>query len=238
MTVNDPDDLTGWTQPDLPAITVVEGRACRLEPMDSARHAPALYAAFAGEEDEAGEWQYLPYGPFENEAAYTEWLRTYGASSGRMFFAIVDTTADRPVGQASFQNAVPHHGTVEIGNIRFSSAMQRTILATEAIFLMMRHVFEAGYRRLEWKTHAGNTRSRRAAQRFGLSWEGRFRSHMVSRGRSRDTAWFACIDREWPALKAAFEIWLDDANFDADGKQRRSLRELTAPILYAIDDEN
>ncbi len=238
MTENDPDDLTGWTPPAPPAMTVLEGRACRLEPLDPDRHAPDLYAAFSGEADEAGEWQYLPYGPFGSEAEYTGWLRTYGASGGRMFFAIVEAATDRPVGQASYQNVVPHYGTVEIGNIRFCASIQRTVVATEAIFLMMRHVFEAGYRRFEWKTHAGNTRSRRAAQRFGLSWEGRFRSHMVSRGRSRDTAWFACIDREWPALKAAFETWLDDANFDADGKQRRSLRELTRPILYATDDDN
>lgn len=236
MNDDDPDDLTGWSPPDPPAMTVLHGRTCRLEPMAPDRHAADLFAAFAAEEDEAGEWQYLPYGPFADEGEYSEWLRTYGASGGRMFFAIVDAASGRPVGQASYQNVVPQHGTIEIGNIRFSVAMQRSVAATESIFLMMRHVFDAGYRRLEWKTHAHNARSRRAAQRFGLSWEGRFRSHMVSRGRSRDTAWFACIDRDWPALETAFETWLDEANFDADGRQRRSLRELTAPVLVATDE--
>jgi len=241
MTVTDPsydvDDLSGWTPPQLPAWTVLLGRTCRLEPMNPDRHAAALYAAFSDELDEAQQWFYLPYGPFGNEDVFAEWLRTYGVSDGRMFFAIVDQATDKPIGQASFQNVVPRNGSIEIGNVRFSAAMQRSTAATEAIFLLMRHAFESGYRRLEWKTHAGNTRSRRAAHRFGLSWEGRFRSHMISRGRSRDTVWFACIDRDWQALQPAFTAWLAPDNFDEDGNQRSSLGVLTRPVLMALDPE-
>ena len=234
---HDPDDLTGWTPPEPPAMTVLQGRTCRLEPMDPDRHAAALHAAFSAEPDEAQQWFFLPYGPFESEEVFTGWLRTYGASDGRMFFAIVDQATDRPIGEASFQNVVTRNGTIEIGNVRFSAAMQRSVAATEAIFLLMRHAFYSGYRRLEWKTHAGNTRSRRAAHRFGLSWEGRFRNHMISRGRSRDTVWFACTDRDWQVLEPAFTAWLDPENFDEHGNQRRSLGVLTRPVLVALDPE-
>ncbi len=237
MTDFDPDDLTGWTPPEPPAMTVLQGRTCRLEPMDPDRHAAALYAAFSAEPDEAQQWFFLPYGPFESEEVFTEWLRTYGTSDGRMFFAIVDQATDQPIGQASFQAVVTRNGTIEIGNVRFSATMQRSIAATEAIFLLMRHAFDSGYRRLEWKTHAGNTRSRRAAHRFGLSWEGRFRNHMISRGRSRDTVWFACTDGDWQALEPAFTAWLDPENFDEHGNQRRSLGVLTRPVLVALDPE-
>ncbi len=233
----DPEDLTDWTPPAPPSWTVLQGRTCRLEPMDPDCHAAGLYAAFSAEPDEAQQWFFLPYGPFTTEKGFIQWLQTYGTSDGRMFFAIIDQSTDQPVGQASFQNVVSRNGTVEIGNVRFSAAMQRSIVATEAIFLMMRHAFDSGYRRLEWKTHAGNTRSRRAAHRFGLSWEGRFRSHMVSRGRSRDTVWFACTDRDWQALEPAFVTWLAPENFDNDGNQRSSLGELTRPVLVALDPD-
>jgi RimJ/RimL family protein N-acetyltransferase len=150
-----------------------------------------------------------------------------------LFHAIIDLRTQKPVGSAAYMRIDPVHGVVEIGSLKFSPLMQRTPVATEAMYLMMRHAFETGYRRYEWKCDSCNAPSRAAAQRFGFSYEGLFRQAMVNRGRNRDTAWYSIIDGEWPLLNEAFTRWLAPENFDAAGKQRISLSSLTGALLKA-----
>jgi RimJ/RimL family protein N-acetyltransferase len=224
--------IPDWSVPDVPAHVQMRGRTCIVEPLES-RHAGDLYAAFRA--GCGADWTYLPYGPFHTQDAFEAWMATMMASLDP-FFAIVDLKGGCgcAVGMASYLGIKPQQGSIEIGNVHFSPALQRSRLATEAIYLMMGHAFEAGYRRVEWKCHALNARSRRAAQRFGFSFEGISRQHMVVRGQNRDTAWFACIDGEWKVLRGAYEAWLDDANFD-EGRQRQSLADLTRPLLVVTD---
>lgn len=226
--------IPDWTTPDRPAHVTLVGRSCRVEPLSVADHAAALFAAFTVAGGDAG-WTYLPYGPFGTRTEFEDWINRTCLTDDPLFFAIVDAESGGAVGLASYLNIRPLHGTIEVGHVHFSRAMRRSRIASEAMYLMMRYAFEAGYRRYEWKCDRLNAPSHRAARRFGFSYEGIFRQHMVVRGRSRDSAWFACIDSEWPALKTAYEIWLDDANFDRDGRQRQSLTALTRPILVATD---
>ena len=207
----------------------MEGRYCRLEPLDPARHAAALFAANAL--DTAGRsWTYLPYGPFENLTSYHSWMEQFCAGTDPLFYAII-TGAQGAVGVASYLRIDPAKGSIEVGHLNYSPLLQRTRAATEAMFLMMKHAFELGYRRYEWKCHALNAASRAAAQRLGFSFEGVFRQAAVVKGRNRDTAWYAAIDQEWPALRQAFLQWLAPENFDAQGMQRQRLGDLTGPIL-------
>jgi len=226
--------IPGWMLPAPPAHVLMAGRSCRVEPLRVADHAASLFAAFTVDGGDAG-WTYLPYGPFAGPADFEAWLNRTCLSDDPLFFAIVDADSGHAVGMASYLNIKPIHGTIEMGHVHFAREMQRSRVATEAMYLMMQHAFAAGYRRYEWKCDVHNARSRRAARRFGFSYEGIFRQHMVVRGRSRDSAWFACVDGEWPSLKSAYETWLDDANFDADGNQLQSLADLTRPILVATD---
>ena len=152
-------------------------------------------------------------------------------SDDPLFFVIVDATTGRAVRQASYLNIKPGQGSVEVGHVYFSPLIQRTRVATEAMYLMMRRAFETGYRRYEWKCDALNAPSRAAAERFGFSYEGIFRQATVTKGRNRDTAWYAAIDPEWPAVRRAFEAWLAPTNFDAQGRQRTRLSDLTRPLL-------
>jgi RimJ/RimL family protein N-acetyltransferase len=221
--------VPGWRPPPRPGRTELVGRHCRLAPIDPARHAAALFQAYALDAD-AREWTYLPYGPFADAPAYERWIRDTCLGDDPLFFAILDA-AGRAVGVASYLRIDPPSGAIEVGHLRFSSVLQRTPAATEALYLMMRHAFALGYRRYEWKCDALNAPSRRAAARLGLSFEGVFRQATVYKGRNRDTAWFAATDRDWPALQPAFERWLDPANFDAAGRQRLRLSDLTAPIV-------
>lgn len=164
-------------------------------------------------------------GPFAAEAAFRENLERNQASADPFFFAIVPAETGRAAGYASYLRIEPAHGVIEVGNIVFSPALQRTTAATETMYLMARHVFQdLGYRRYEWKCNALNQPSRRAAQRLGFTFEGIFRQHMVVKDRNRDTAWFAMLDHEWPARKAAFEAWLAPENFDTEGRQLSSLQ--------------
>jgi RimJ/RimL family protein N-acetyltransferase len=163
-------------------------------------------------------------GPFADRAAFAEALKTRQASNDPLFFAILDARSGRATGIASYMRIEPAHRVIEIGGIVLSPALQRKPGATEAMYLMARHVFEdLGYRRYEWKCDALNAPSRRAALRLGFTFEGIFRSHMIIKGRNRDTAWFAMLDSDWPARKAAFEAWLAPDNFDANGEQKQSL---------------
>jgi RimJ/RimL family protein N-acetyltransferase len=191
-----------------------------------------LYQANATD-TEGRIWTYLPYGPFATLADYQEWLESVSRPQDPLFHAIVDLDSGRAVGVASYLRIQPGHGSIEVGHINFAPPLQRKPAATEAMYLLMKRAFEAGYRRYEWKCDALNQRSRAAAQRLGLSFEGIFRQATVYKGRNRDTAWYAAIDSEWPALSQAFEHWLNPANFSADGQQRVRLSELTSRILVA-----
>jgi RimJ/RimL family protein N-acetyltransferase len=210
----------------------MEGRYCRLERLVPARHATDLLAAMALDRD-GRNWTYLTVGPFESAAAYREWLEKMAAGSDPMFHAIVDAGTGKAVGVASYLRIDTPNGVIEVGHLNYSPLLQRKPAATEAMYLMMKRVFELGYRRYEWKCNALNAPSRAAAQRLGFSYEGTFRQAAVHKGHNRDTAWFSIIDQEWPALNAAFERWLAPENFGADGRQRVSLSSLTRPLLAA-----
>ena len=207
-----------------PARAPLAGRTVGLEPL-APGHATALHAAGA----DAGDpdlWRFLPYGPWPDPAAWERWVAQAARSEDPLFFAVVPA-GGAPAGVVSLLRITPEHGTIEIGHVWFGAALQRTPAATEAIQLLARHAFDdLGNRRLEWKCDARNARSRRAAERFGFRFEGVFRQHQVVKGANRDTAWYALLDGEWPAARAAFEAWLAPENFDADGTQRRSLASL------------
>jgi RimJ/RimL family protein N-acetyltransferase len=214
--------LPGWRPPAAPPRTAMAGRYCRLEPIDE-RFAGDLQAA-ASDDPDGRTWTYLPYGPFATEGDYRRWLVATCLGDDPLFFAVVDAATGTAVGQASYLNIKPGQGSIEVGHLHFSPRLQRTRAATEAMYLMMRRAFELGYRRYEWKCDALNTPSRAAAERLGFAYEGIFRQATVNKGRNRDTAWYAAIDSEWPALSAAFEAWLAPENFDDAGRQRSSLR--------------
>ena len=211
----------------------MEGQYCALTPLDPKAHAQALFNAFAKDVENV-DWAYLPYGPFDSLPALQAWLEEIARKSDPLFYTVMDRQG-KAVGVASYLRISPANGSIEVGHIHFSPQLQRTPAATEAMYLMMKRAFALGYRRYEWKCNALNERSRRAALRLGLSYEGIFRQATVAKGRNRDTTWYATIDLEWPKLKTAFETWLDPANFDASGKQKMSLSDLTAPVLVASE---
>ena len=219
-----------WKPPALPSHDTMEGAFCRLEALDPDRHARELYEANSLDAD-GRNWTYLPYGPFAALEDYFVWLSESASNSDPLFFAIIDKAHGKAVGVASYLRNDPRHGSIEVGHLNFSPLLQQKPAATEAMFLMMDRAFGLGYRRYEWKCNALNEPSRRAAQRLGLSFEGVFRQAAVYKGRNRDTAWYAAIDQEWPALQSAFSQWLDPANFDEHGRQRVALATLTAPLL-------
>lgn len=209
-----------WRPVPVPQKDVREGNYVRIEPVDPTRHAEDLFALSQGHD---AIWTYLGYGPFADLASFRTWLSGCAQSSDPLFVTIVDKATGRASGMASFLRITPADGVIEIGHIWIAPAIQRTRQATEAIFLLMREAFDLGYRRLEWKCNALNAPSRRAALRFGFTFEGIFRQHMIVKGRNRDTAWFAMMDHEWPRIRAAFETWLAPANFDAAGRERSKL---------------
>jgi RimJ/RimL family protein N-acetyltransferase len=178
---------------------------------------------------DARDWTYLPYGPFERLEAYRAWTDQVAAADDPLFHTIIDGASARAAGVASLMRIDSVNGVIEVGHIKYTPALQRTAAATEAMFLLMRRVFdELGYRRYEWKCDALNAPSRAAATRLGFMFEGIFRQAVVYKGRNRDTAWFSIIDREWPALRSAYERWFAADNLDAQGRQRRSLGALIA----------
>lgn len=224
--------IEGWQAADWPGEAPLEGRHARLVRLDADAHAADLFAAFAGHD---GLWDYMPYGPFHSAAAYHRWAKEATAGKDPVFWAIQAEGAAHPSGVASFLRITPDHGSIEVGHICLSPALQRGRAATEAMFLMMDWAFAHGYRRYEWKCNALNLPSRRAAQRLGFSYEGVFRQHMVIKGANRDSAWFSIIDSEWPALREAYAAWLSPANFDAGGRQRERLSDLTQLVRAASD---
>ena len=219
--------LQRWTPRPRPPMNAMIGRSCRVEPLDVDKHASDLYEANL--DDSTGQnWTYLPAEPFESLKAYSAWLTTVSAAADVLFHAIVDQATGRAIGVAAYLRIDPANGVIEVGHLNFSPRLQRRIAATEAMFLMMKRAFdELGYRRYEWKCDSLNGPSRRAAERLGFQFEGIFRQAVVYKGRNRDTAWFSIIDREWPALKSAFDQWLNPANFDESGQQKVRLSELT-----------
>ncbi|HEX8743069.1 MAG TPA: GNAT family protein [Thermoleophilaceae bacterium] len=149
-----------------------------------------------------GLWTYLPYGPFEDEAGLRAWLADAERSSDPLFFAIVPLPGERPTGQASYLSIEPGAGSIEVGHIWFGPSLRRTPASAEAILLLAENAFDAlGYRRLEWSCNALNAASRRAADRFGFTFEGIARNARVVKGRNRDTAWYSMTDAEWPAAR-------------------------------------
>lgn len=224
--------LPTWQPPPRPQAAVLQGQHCRLEPLDADTHAADLFRAFSGHD---GLWDYMPYGPFSSASAYHRWVKDHQARPDPMFYAIRAQATGHAEGVASFLRITPEAGSIELGHICLSPALQHSIAATEAMALMMGWAFGAGYRRFEWKCNALNLPSRRAAQRLGFSFEGVFRHHMVVKGRNRDSAWFSVIDSEWPALTEAFSAWLAPSNFDAQGQQKERLSDLTRLVRQASD---
>ena len=208
--------------------TRLEGRVVSVVPLDSSAHADSLFDGTSGEENEA-LWLYLFDGPFATRADFQSYLKQKASSEDPLFFAILDNVSGDAVGHAAYMRIEPGHRVIEVGSILYTPRLQRTIGATEAMYLMARHVFEdMGYRRYEWKCNALNAPSRRAALRLGFTFEGVFRQHMIVKGRNRDTAWFSMLDSEWPRRKIAFERWLHPSNFDTSGQQKVSLSALNA----------
>ena len=209
-----------------PRPTVLTGRVVTLRPFDLSSQAEILYRATHGPERD-DLWRYMNEGPFPSLAAFEAAFDKKQSSTDPIFFAIVENSTGLPVGQASYLRIEPAHRVIEVGNIVFTPALQRSCGATEAMYLMARHVFDdLGYRRYEWKCNALNQPSRRAALRLGFSFEGIFRQHTIVKGRNRDTAWFSMLDLEWPKRRASFEQWLAPSNFDPAGRQKLSLSHL------------
>jgi RimJ/RimL family protein N-acetyltransferase len=199
----------------------LRGRYVTLEPLDAGRHAAALWQEVRGQDE---LWTWMGDGPYATEGGLRRAIEEKQAAQGAVFLAIVPASTGSVAGYASYMRIDPANGVVEVGNILLGPGLQRTIAATEAMYLMAGHVFDhLGYRRYEWKCNAENVPSRRAAGRLGFTFEGIFRQHMVVKGRNRDTAWYSMLDREWPGRKQAFEAWLDPENFDERGRQRRAL---------------
>lgn len=222
--------LPDWTARARPAPVTLNGHYCRLEPLNAQRHGADLLAAHRLD-PEGRNWTYLFSGPFDSDADFNAYLENQAASTDTQHYAVIEQTTQLAVGTLALMRIDPAHGVIEVGHVTFSPKLQRTPISTEAQFLLMGYVFDQlGYRRYEWKCDSLNAPSRAAAQRLGFTFEGIFRQAMVYKGRSRDTAWFAIIDSEWPALRAAFAAWLNPDNFDAEGQQRASLAQLRAAV--------
>lgn len=221
--------LLDWKPPSRPDHVPMTGRFCRLEPLDPAKHGADLYAANQLDAQQQ-MWTYLPYGPFSTYEEYLEWLNGAWQSTDPLFFAIIDLPSGLAVGIAGYLRIDLANGSIEVGHLAYSPRLQHTPAATESMFLLMKNAFELGFRRYEWKCDSLNHPSRNAAERLGFTREGLFRQAVVYKQRTRDTCWFSIIDREWPALHTAFLKWLAPENFDAAGRQKCRLSELTAKI--------
>lgn len=207
----------------------IVGSSVTLEPLSPVDHAQDLFRLSHANDPQGRHWTYLPYGPFSDFESFEAWLIERAKSEDPLFFAFREHDSGQAIGMGSFMRMVPDMGVIEIGHLWVAPSFKKTRPATEALCLMMRHVFdELGYRRLEWKCNALNARSRRAAKRLGFRYEGTFRQHLIVKGRNRDSAWFSLLDSEWPAIRTAQDRWLAPENFDEAGRQKLSLGELTA----------
>lgn len=222
--------LVSGPTPARPDRIVLEGRYCRLEPLDPAKHGDELFKA-STPPDAAARFQYLFEDPPKSRAEFQEWLTKMAASNDPLVFAVIDKRTGKAEGRQTLMRIDPPNRSIEIGSIYWGPAIARTQVTTEANFLFAKYAFDLGYLRYEWKCNALNAPSRASAERFGFSYEGHFRRAVIIKNRTRDTTWFAMIAEDWPRLRAAYETWLAPANFDADGKQKQSLRTLTAAAL-------
>ncbi|MFJ4804756.1 GNAT family N-acetyltransferase [Streptomyces murinus] len=222
------DPVPDWTVRPAPARVAVEGRLCRVEPLDADRHADDLYAAYSLAEDGA-DWTYMSVGPFGTPADYRAYVTRVTQVDDPLPYAVVDLRTGKAVGTLSLMRQDPSNGVVEVGSVAFSPLLKGTPVSTEAQFLLMSYVFdELGYRRYEWKCDSLNAPSRKAALRLGFTFEGIFRRAVVYKGRSRDTAWYSIVDSEWPYVGKALREWLSPGNFDTEGRQKRSLSAVRA----------
>jgi RimJ/RimL family protein N-acetyltransferase len=215
-------DLRGWKPPEFPSPRELLGKSVQLQPLDRNRHVEALFGAFRDAPDSI--WTYMTVGPFASPVELGDAIETLVAYPDWQPYAVA--VEGWPLGFLSYLRIDPENGAIEIGSIVFSPALQRTRPATEAVYLLIKNAFELGFRRCEWKCDDLNAPSHVAARRLGFRYEGTFRKATYYKGRSRDTAWYAITDDEWPALDAAFQLWLSDDNFDVDGCQRSSLRAM------------
>jgi RimJ/RimL family protein N-acetyltransferase len=219
------NELRDWKPRPRPARVTLEGRYCTLEPLDPVKHGDELFAASMAPGAEE-RFRYLFEAP-QDRAGFEGWLTNISQSSDPLCFAVVDAATGRCEGRQSLMRVIPEHGVIEVGSILWGPAIARTRVATEALFLHARYIFETlDYRRFEWKCNSRNQPSRRAAERFGFTYEGTFRQHMVQKGENRDSTWFAMLDCEWPAIRSAFERWLAPENFDGSGQQKMKLADL------------
>lgn len=228
--------LPDWNGAKPPGRAQLAGRYCRIEPVDVEAHAADLFDAYNSAAD-GRDWTYLGVGPFETADAYREHLGRLAASSDPLHYAVIDSASGKAVGTFALMRIDAANGVIEVGHVVYSPRLKRTRVATEAMFLLMQYVFdELGYRRFEWKCDSLNEPSRAAALRYGFTFEGIFRQAIVYRQRNRDTAWFSIIDSEWPALRASYPRWLDDANFDAEGRQVHRLGDLIGQQRAGVGD--
>ena len=218
-------NLENWQPAKLPDTRTLQGRFIRLEKLDTARHGDGLWDALEGPAADRKLWDYLFVGPFPERSGFDDYLAGLEGSTDPWFYTVIDQQTGAIDGFLSLMSIVPNAGRIEIGHVTFGASMQRTPKATEAVYLLAKESFSLGNRRLEWKCNANNARSKRAAERFGFSFEGTFRQHSVFKGQNRDTAWYSIIDSEWPAVRQAFETWLSVDNFK-DDEQIRTLEQL------------
>ena len=227
--------VSKYKTPPHPKGISLEGDLVFLRPLKASQFAEELFKA--NSIDEKGlNWAYLPYGPFETLGEYAQWIESFENGDDPVFFAIVSKKRNQAIGIASYLRINPAVGSIEVGHINFSPLLQRTTEATESMYLMMKWAFDNGYRRYEWKCNALNLKSRNAAQRLGFSYEGVFRQMTIVKGRNRDTAWFAMIDKEWERIEECFKEYLSDSNFDKENHPIISLSSLTKPILFKLDN--
>lgn len=224
--MTDQHPTLNWQPVAAPARETLKGRYLDLEPLDAARHGNDLWDALQGPESDPLLWDYLPYGPFTERAAFDSWIAANAASADPQFYAVREKRSGRVTGLLSFLRITPKDGVIEIGHIAFGRVMQRSPASTEAVYLLAKRAFDLGYRRLEWKCNSRNARSMHAAERLGFVYEGTFRQHMVVKDQNRDSAWFSILDSEWAPRQAAFEAWLAADNFDTEGRQKRALESL------------
>ncbi|BBQ01479.1 N-acetyltransferase (plasmid) [Burkholderia sp. SFA1] len=224
------EPVAGWTARERPARIGIDGTHCRLEPLDAQRHAADLFDAY-GKASDGSDWTYLFVGPFTDFDAFRDYLTKAAASADPLHYTVIDTKNGKAVGTLALMRIEPAHGVIEVGSVTFSPLLKQTRISTEAQYLLMRYAFDQlGYRRYEWKCDSLNAPSRKTALRLGFEFEGIFRQAIVYKGRNRDTAWYAIIDKDWPRIRSAFERWLADDNFDTNGKQRASLAALRDKI--------
>ena len=224
-----------FRHPPHPKGISIEGSLVTLKPLLASQFAEELFLSNSIDK-EGVNWVYLPYGPFESLKTYSAWIKSFEGKDDPVFFAIISRKLKKAIGIASYLRINPTNGSIEVGHINFSPLLQRTTEATEAMYLMMKWAFDNGYRRYEWKCNALNLRSRSAAQRLGFSYEGVFRQMTIVKERNRDTAWFAMIDKEWQRIESCFMEFLSKSNFDKNEIPKKSLRSMTKPILYKIDN--